>query len=76
MEILLWNNILDFMEKNTPTKFSSDYLNLKSSEIIKIRKTLAPIILIIYNIIIYIKFDHRPIWVLEIEIYESFISAF
>lgn len=64
MEILLWNNILDFMEKNTPTKFSSDYLNLKSSEIIKIRKTLAPII------------DHRLIWVLEIEIYESFISAF
>lgn len=76
MEILLWNNILDFMEKNTPTKLSSDYLNLKSSEIIKIRKTLAPIILIIYNIIIYIKFDHRLIWVLEIEIYESFISAF
>lgn len=64
------------MEKNTPTKLSSDYLNLKSSEIIKIRKTLAPIILIIYNIIIYIKFDHRLIWVLEIEIYESFISAF
>lgn len=52
------------MEKNTPTKLSSDYLNLKSSEIIKIRKTLAPII------------DHRLIWVLEIEIYESFISAF